>query len=708
MTTLYNTLTRLSRSNIFQLPRTLCSLASVFLTGSKLLYQSNKNISQLIRSGRLSEARALFDSMNHRNTVTWNSMMSGYVHRREIAKARQLFDQMPQKDIVSWNLIVSAYFSCRGSRFVEEGRKLFDQMPQRDCVSWNTVISGYAKNGRMDQALKLFNAMPQRNVVSSNAVITGFLLNGDVDSAVGFFRTMPERDSASLSALISGLVRNGELDLAARILLEFGNGDDGGKDDLVHAYNTLIAGYGQRGEVEEARRLFDGIPDDQQVGDEGQGRFRRNVVSWNSMMMCYVKVGDVVSARELFDRMMKRDTCSWNTMISGYVQISDMEEASKLFRKMPSPDALSWNSIISGCAQIGDLKLAKYFFERMPHKNLVSWNSIIAGYEKNEDYKGAIKLFSKMQLEGERPDRHTLSSVLSVCTGLVDLYLGKQIHQLVTKTVLPDSPINNSLITMYSRCGAIVDACSVFNGIKLYKDVITWNAMIGGYASHGLAAEALELFKLMKRLKIHPTYITFISVLNACAHAGLVEEGKRQFKSMINDYGIEPRIEHFASLVDILGRQGKLQEAMDVINSMPFKPDKAVWGALLGGCRVHNNVELAQVAAEALISLEPESSAPYVLLYNMYANLGQWDDAEIVRALMEGNKVKKQAGYSRIISLLRDARIQLAKVDLNDLPRLKCNFARSRWFRLFRAGKQFEFVNDGHGNKLPDHNNCNT
>ncbi|XP_027346796.1 pentatricopeptide repeat-containing protein At1g62260, mitochondrial [Abrus precatorius] len=653
MGTLYGILTKLRMSNAFQLPRIHCCrrLTSVtdLYNSSQILLQSNKMISLLIRDGRFSEARALFDSMKHRNTVTWNSMISGYVKRREIAKARKLFDQMPQKDIVSWNLIVSGYFSCSGRRFVEEGRNLFDQMPQRDCVSWNTVISGYAKNGKMDQALKLFNDMPQPNVVSSNAVISGFLLNGDVDSAVGFFKMMPERDSASLSALISGLVRNGELDMAASILLECGNEDDE-KDDLVYAYNTLIAGYGQRGEVDEARRIFDGIPNGQGDGKEGRRRFRRNVVSWNSMMMCYVKAGDILSARELFDRMMERDTCSWNTMISGYIQISDMEEASKLFRKMPSPDALSWNSIISGFAQIGDLKLAKDFFERMPYKNLISWNSIIAGYEKNEDYKGAIKLFSQMQLEGERPDRHTLSSVLSVCTGLVDLYLGKQIHQLVTKTVLPDSPINNSLITMYSRCGAIVDACTVFNEIKLYKDVITWNAMIGGYASHGLAEEALELFKLMKRLKIHPTYITFISVLNACAHVGLVEEGRRQFESMINDYSIEPRVEHFASLVDILGRQGQLQEAMDLIKTMPFKPDKAVWGALLGACRIHNEVELAQVAAEALISLEPASSAPYVLLYNMYANLEQWDDAERVRVLMEEKNVKKQAGYSWVDS----------------------------------------------------------
>lgn len=579
-------------------------------------------------------------------------MITGYVQRREIAKARQLFDEMPHRDIVSWNLIISGYFSCRGSRFVEEGRKLFDIMPQRDCVSWNTVISGYAKNGRMDQAIEIFESMPERNVVSCNAVVNGFLLNGDVDSAVGFFRKMGERDSASLSGLISGLVRNGKLDMAAEILVEYGNeGDE--KDDLVYAYNTLIAGYGQRGMVEEARRVFDGVMSDQGEGNEGTRRFKRNVVSWNSMMMCYVKAGDVVSARELFDRMVERDACSWNTVISGYVQMGDMEEASKLFLEMPSPDVLSWNSIISGFSQIGDLKHVKEFFERMPHKNLISWNSVIAGYEKNEDYKGAIGLFSQMQLEGERPDRHTLSSILSVSTGLVDLYLGKQIHQLVTKTVVPDLPINNSLITMYSRCGEIGDARDVFNEMKLCKDVITWNAMIGGYAFHGFAAQALELFERMKGIKIQPTYITFISVLNACAHAGLVEEGKRQFNSMIIDHGIEPRVEHFASLVDILGRQGQLQEAMDLIDNMPVKPDKAVWGALLGACRVHGNVELAQVAAKALIGLEPESSAPYALLFNLYADLGQWDDAERVKALMEENNVKKQAGYSWIDSTNR-------------------------------------------------------
>ncbi|KAA8546138.1 hypothetical protein F0562_020968 [Nyssa sinensis] len=622
-----------------------------FTTSKSDTYQTaavsalNKKIMHLIRTGRLKDARTLFDKMEQRNTVTWNSMISGYVQHREVAQARQLFDEMPDRDVVSWNLMISGYISCRGSKYIEEGRNLFDRMQERDFVSWNTMISGYARNGRMADALSLFNGMPERNVVSWNAMITGFLQNGDVKRAMEFFERMPERDVASLSALVAGLIQNGELDKAARVLLDSGRIGDG-REDLVYAYNTLIAGYGLRGWVDEARHLFNQIPFFHDQGELENGRFGRNVVSWNTMIMVYVKARDIISARQLFDQMPVRDTFSWNTMISAYVHMSDMEEALNLFGKMPNPDTLSWNCMISGFGQMGNLELARDFFERMPQKNLVSWNSMIAGYEKNGDLEQAIKLFCHMQLKGEKPDRHTLSSLFSVCAELVDMHLGRQIHQRVIKIFIPDVPLNNSLVTMYARCGAIIEARVIFDDMKLHKDVVSWNAMIGGYASHGFAAEALELFGAMKRLKVRPTYITFISVLNACAHAGLVEQGRMHFKSMVTEFGIEPRVEHFSSLVDLVGRHGQVEEAMDLINSMPFEPDKAVWGALLGACRVHNNVELARVAAEALMKLEPESSAPYVLLYNMYADVGRWDDATEIRLIMERNNIRKQPGYS--------------------------------------------------------------
>ncbi|KAL5713938.1 hypothetical protein ACHQM5_015969 [Ranunculus cassubicifolius] len=597
----------------------------------------NKKISHLIRTGQLDSAKQLFDSLQHRNTVTWNSMISGYIKNRQVYKARKLFDEMPVRDVVSWNLMISGHMYCRG---IKEARLLFDEMPQRDSFSWNTMISGYARNGRMDDARGLFERMDERNVVTWNAMITGFMQNGDVKQAVELFEEMPERDSTSTSAVVSGLVQNGELDAAAKVLIGSGMVSDGGVD-LAHAYNTLIAGYGASGRVAEARNLFDRIP------RGGQG-FVRNVVSWNSMIMCYVKARDLIAARKIFDEMVERDVISWNTMISGYAHASNMEEASKLFHMMARPDDQTWNSMISGYAQQGHLEAARDFFNKMPSKSLVSWNSMIAGYERNGDYEVAIELFHHMQEEDEKPDKHTLSSVLGACAGLSALYNGMLIHQLVVKTIIADTPIYNSLVTMYSRCGAIEDARSVFDEIKLKRDVVSWNAIIGGYAYQGYAMEALMLYKEMKLLKVKPTHITFVAVLNACAHAGLVDEGRREFKSMVTDFGIQPHVEHFASLVDLVGRHGHLEEAMSLINGMSVKPDRAVWGALLGACKVHNNMHLARIAAKALMELEPESSAPYVLLYNMHADAGRWEDAMEMRMAMNRNGVRKQPGYSWI------------------------------------------------------------
>ncbi|KAK1381591.1 Mitochondrial editing factor 9 [Heracleum sosnowskyi] len=625
---------------------TFVKQALVIGNGGRLVHTSrlndvNKKILLLIRSSRLEDARALFDRTSNRNNVTWNSMLSGYVKGREIVQARKLFDRMPQRDVVSWNTMISGYLAC-GRRYLEESRLLFDVMPERDFVTWNTMINGYAKNGKLDEAFGMFNKMPERNVVSWNVMITAFLQNGDVGRAVDLFEKMPKKDGVSVSALISGLIKNGELDEAFRILQKMQL--EGDNDiDLVHAYNTMIAGYGLKGRVDDARALFDKML----LGD-GK-RLKTNLVSWNTMIMCYVKSGLIVPARDLFDQMMERDDFSWNTMISGYTSKADMQGASYLFRNMPNPDMLSWNLMISGFAQMGNLELAHDFFRRMPQKNLVSWNSIIAGCERNRDYEGAIKLFSQMQLTGMKPDRHTMSSLLSVCAELVAPHLGMQIHQLVIKIFIPDVPLNNSIITMYARCGAIIEARDIFDEMKV-KEVISWNAMIGGYASHGFAEEALELFGAMRKLRVQPTYITFISVLNACAHVGLVDQAKKHFQVMVDEFNIQPRVEHFASLVDVVGRHGQVEEAMDIISRMSVEPDKAVWGALLGACRVHNCVKLARVAAEALMRLEPESSAPYVMLYNMYAERDQWDDANEVRMLMERNSIWKEPAYSMVKS----------------------------------------------------------
>ncbi|PKA47104.1 Pentatricopeptide repeat-containing protein [Apostasia shenzhenica] len=604
--------------------------------------RQNKALSDLIRNGRLREARKVFDSLPHRNVVTWNSMISGYIRHREVALARDLFDEMPRRDVVSWNCILSGYaMSCDPDELLE-ARRLFDRMPVRDSISWNTMISGYARNGKMVDAMQVFGVMPKRNVVSWNTVITGFLRIGEIKNALELFEIMPDRDAASLNALVCGFIQNNMLEEAAEMLLRSSKAS--GIDGAVDAYNTLIAGYGKAGRIKEAWELFDSIPC-QQRQEKG---FQRNVVSWNTMIMCYAKAGDLLSARRLFDEMPERDAVSWNTMIAAYAQALEMNEAESLFQQHNSPDVRSWNSMICGFAEKGDVDKARNLFDQLPQKELVTWNTMIAGYEQNGDFQEAIKLFCRMMAAGDRPDRHTMSSLLSACAGLASIRQGTQIHQLFMKTLVPDVAINNSLINMYSRCGSLKEAKGVFDLMKTQKDIISWNSMIGGFAHHGFAEEALDLFKEMKRVKVRPTQITFVAVLHACGHAGLVEDGKEEFDSMIKEFKLVPNVEHYAALVDLICRHGQLDEAMEVINGMALPPDQAVWGSVLGACRVHKNTDLACVAADALATVEPNSSSPYVLRYNIHADEGRWEDALQVREVMDKKRVFKQPGYSWI------------------------------------------------------------
>ncbi|KAK1260291.1 hypothetical protein QJS04_geneDACA023991 [Acorus gramineus] len=248
---------------------------------------------RLIRACRLHEAQRMFDGLHRRNTVTWNTMIAAHIRNRDVSRARRLFDGMPERDPVSWNTMLSGYAGFAG--YFEEARTLFDRMPERDAVSWNTMIAACSRNGRTGEAARLFKAMPGRNAVSWNTLMMGFLENGEVEKAVEVFRGIPSRDSSSLSALVRGLARNNMLGAAEVGLL----GLDFTRDGALDAYNTLIAAYGQRGMVMEARQMFDRIP-----------HIHKNAVSWNSMSMCYVKTGDLSAARAMFNETPQKDCVS--------------------------------------------------------------------------------------------------------------------------------------------------------------------------------------------------------------------------------------------------------------------------------------------------------------------------------------------------------------------------------------------------------------
>ncbi|XP_009766198.1 pentatricopeptide repeat-containing protein At2g20540-like [Nicotiana tabacum] len=337
-----------------------------------------------------------------------------------------------------------------------------------------------------------------------------------------------------------------------------------------------------------------------------------------------------------------------NSLLDMYVKCDQMSYAHKLFEEMSERDVISWNSLISGHIKLRQVRKARALFEEMPNKTVVSWTAMISGYTKTGCYGDALDVFRRMQMIGMKPDWISLVAVLPACAQLGALELGKWIHFYAEKYgYLRKTSVCNALMEMYAKCGSVNQAWQLFNEMS-ERDVISWSTMIGGLANHGRAHEALKLFNEMQRSAVEPNEITFVGLLCACAHAGLVNDGLRYFNSMKNNYNIEPRIEHYGCLVDLLGRTGRLELALARIKSMPVKPDSAIWGSLLSSCRTHRNLEMAVIAMEHLLELEPEDTGNYILLANIYADLGKWDGVSRMRKLIRSKSMKKTPGCSLI------------------------------------------------------------
>ncbi|CAJ2673983.1 unnamed protein product [Trifolium pratense] len=331
---------------------------------------------------------------------------------------------------------------------------------------------------------------------------------------------------------------------------------------------------------------------------------------------------DVVSARKMFDddHGFGKNGSVWNAMIAAYAKVGDVCNARKLFDSMPQMD-----------------------------KDVISWTTLISGYTQTHNPNEAIKLFRRMQLENVKPDEIAILAVLSACADLGALHLGEWIHNYIEKHKLNKIvPIYNSLIDMYAKSGNIHKALQLFENMK-HKTIITWTTMITGLALHGLGKEAIHIFSCMeKEGRVKLTEVTFIAVLSACSHVGLVELGRDYFTSMRSRYGIEPKIEHYGCMIDLLGRAGHLQEAKELVLRMPFEPNAAIWGSLLAASTRCSDAELAEEALRHLTVLEPGHSGNYSLLSNTYASLGRWSESREARKVMRDAGVEKMPGVSFI------------------------------------------------------------
>lgn len=408
------------------------------------------------------------------------------------------------------------------------------------------------------------------------------------------------------------------------------------------------------------------------------------------LVTMYAMCGSIVDARLIFEELPFWNVFLWTAMISGYVKNELFQEAIQLYSQMQwaaiQPDNFTFSCVLKACAglsalqqgkqihnhiirlngvkhdvavenalvimysQCGRLDIARQVFDKISERNVVSWNSMISGYAQNGYPEEALQLFREMQCERVEPNWITVTALLPACGYVGVVRQGKEIHAYVIKSeIKADVLLGNALIDMYAKCGSIEIACKVFDEMPT-RDLVSWNTVIAGQGINGRGAEAVRYLYRMQEDEagLKPDSITFISLLSACSHAGLVEEGWRYFKSMSRDYDIIPEVEHYACMVDLLGRAGRVEEAHKFIQEMPLEPSSSVWGSLLSACRIHCNVDLGEGVAERLFEMEPQNAGNYILLSNIYAAAGRWEDVAKVRSIMKEQGIKKRPGCSWI------------------------------------------------------------
>ncbi|PIA45168.1 hypothetical protein AQUCO_01700596v1 [Aquilegia coerulea] len=468
--------------------------------------------------------------------------------------------------------------------------------------------------------LKATKSLSQGKQIHSHVITTGLMSYGYLQNS-----------------LIKMYTEYGDMNLAHQVLQQMP------LQDAV-SFNTMISGYARKGHFLEALQLYHemvvtGINPDEftmvslliSCGHLGDKRLGKSIHAW-------------IERRKLYGG---RNLILGNALLDMYVKSEDLKLAERLFGAFTERDVISWNTIIAGYAKSGELEIATSLFDEMPKRDIVSWNSLISGYAQKRDWSALMNSFRVMVEENVRPDNITIVTLVCAAAEVGGLYLGRLIHGWVIRSHMKiDAFLASALIDMYCKCGSIEKALMIFNGV-CEKDVAVWTAMIAGFAFHGYGSRAMELFHEMQEIRM-PNQVTFVAVLSACSHGGLVDQGLKVFNSM-KMYGIEPRVEHYGCLVDLLARAGKVSEAKSVIEKMPMKPSGSIWGAMLNVSKAHGNVELAETALTELLKLEPEKEGGYVLLSNIYAACGRWSYSHKIRDIMESRGVKKIAGCSSVV-----------------------------------------------------------
>ncbi|KAL4203678.1 hypothetical protein AMTRI_Chr01g129190 [Amborella trichopoda] len=567
-----------------------------------------------IKNSLIENARQLFDRTVERDVVVFTAMMRGYTEEENCEEALRLFREMVEEPIppneFSFSCVLRA---CANLLALEEGKQvhsyIIKEAVNSDVFVGTALVNLYANCGDMESSELAFTEIFEPSVISWNALIGGSISG---EEALRFFNLMRFTDTKPDDITFGLLVR------ACDVNFGWGSMIHGAilkynlqRDAFV--WSALVVMYANCGHKFEAFRVFCEAKEMGNDPDEA------------TLAFLLRSVGDVTQGKQLHTLIIKLrvsdNAAIASSLVSMYCENFFLKEAQEAFNRVSQPDVVLWTAIISGFAQGGEAARALQFYAKMVFEGFVT------------------------------PNHYTYSSILSASSELVAIEEGKQIHSQILKSgndVHSDVFVASGLVDMYARSGFIMEARKLFEKMPK-RDIVSWNAMIIGLAQHGFAEEAIETFEeLLKCRYIKPNHVTFVGVLSACSHRGLVEDGYQYFFSIKRVHGLEPTIDHYACMIDLVGRAGLLEEAKKLLVTMPFEPNELVWSTLLGACSIHGNIELGELSAKELIQLNPKDPATYVALSNIYASFGRWDDVKKVRNRMRARRVRKQPGKSWI------------------------------------------------------------
>lgn len=606
-----------------------------------------------------------------------NTLILFYGSWGDLGSVRKVFDKMPAKDLISWNTVIRVLSDNDGGlesvsmlkgMFLVSGitpnaisivsilpvcTSLEDETLVRlihcyvlkvgldgEVRIGNALVDAYGKCGNFEALEGAFNEIGDRNEVSWNSLFGSLAYRGFHSSALDSFRLMV-KEGVKLSSITVATM------LPVLVELEFFS-----KGRELHAFSVKMS-------------------------------INTDVFVSNALMDLYGKWRRFTEASNVFSKMSVRNIVSWNTMIGNFAQNGHELDAIKHVRELQAhgelPNHVTLTNVLPACARLGSVIHGKEVHARsirsesvfelfvsnaltamyakcgcldhaqkifnMSLRDEISYNTLILGYSQTSKCSNSVILFKEMEISGLKPDTISYMGVLSACANLSAIKEGKQIHAFAMRRLLHDHLfVANSLLDLYIKCGRINDSKKVFDQIPK-KDTASWNTMIMGFGMVGELDSAVRFFEAMKEDDVEYDSVSYIAVLSACSHGGLVEKGKAYFTDMLARY-ITPSDMHYACMVDLFGRSGLMEEAVSLINNLKIKPGVNVWGALLGASRLHGNMELGCWAAEHLLQLKPEYSGYYVLLSNMYAEAGRWDEADGIRKLMNTRHVKKNPGCS--------------------------------------------------------------